>query len=49
MFVESGFVFSCSAFERHGHLFVGLSGEGQTGRAIQQAYNRGLPQVSNGP
>ena len=47
--VESGFVFSCSAFERHGRLFAGLSGEGHSGRAIHNAYSRGAPQLSNGP
>jgi len=49
MYVESGFVFSCSAFERHGRLFVALSGEGRSGHAIQHAYSRGAPQLSNGP
>ena len=49
MFIESGFVFSCSAFERHGRLFAGLSGEGRSGQAIQHAYSRGAPQLSNGP
>ncbi len=48
-YVESGFVFSCSAFERHGRLFVGLSRQGRAGRAIQQAFRRGSPQLSNGP
>ena len=47
-FVKSGFVFSISAFERHGRLFAGLSGEGRSGRAIQQAFSRGAPQLSNG-
>ncbi|MBC7964336.1 MAG: PQQ-like beta-propeller repeat protein, partial [Fuerstia sp.] len=48
-YVESGFVFSCSAFERHGRLFVALSRQGRSGRAIQQAFRRGSPQLSNGP
>ena len=48
-YVETGFVFSCSAFERHGRLFVGLSRQGRAGRAIQQAFRRGSPQLSNGP
>ena len=49
MYAESGFVFSCSAFERHGRLFVALSGEGRSGHAIQNAYSRGAPHLSNGP
>lgn len=48
-YIESGFVFSCSAFERHGRLFVALSGEGRSGHEIQRAYSRGAPQLSNGP
>ena len=47
--IKSGFVFSCSAFERHGRVFAALSGEGRSGRTIQQAYGRGAPQLSNGP
>jgi len=48
-YVESGFVFSCSAFGRHGRLFVALSGKGRSGLAIQRAYSHGAPQLSNGP
>ena len=48
-FVESGFVFSFSAFERHGRLFAALSGEGRSERSIQQAFMRGSPRLSNGP
>ncbi|MEJ7592766.1 MAG: PQQ-binding-like beta-propeller repeat protein [Planctomycetaceae bacterium] len=48
-FVKSGFVFSCSAFERHGRMFAALSGEGRSVRTIQQAYGRGAPLLSNGP
>ncbi|MDA1229344.1 MAG: PQQ-binding-like beta-propeller repeat protein, partial [Planctomycetota bacterium] len=48
-YVKSGFVFSFSAFERHGRLFAALSGEGRSGRSIQQAFMRGSPYLSNGP
>ena len=48
-YVTSGFVFSCSAFERHGRLFAALSAEGRSGYEIQRAYSRGAPQLSNGP
>ena len=48
-FVESGFVFSFSAFERHGRLFAALSGEGRSERSIQQAFMRGSMRLSNGP
>ena len=47
--VESGFVFSFSALERHGRLFAALSGEGRSERSIQQAFMRGSPRLSNGP
>lgn len=48
-YVSSGFVYSFSAFERHGRLFAALSSEGRSGRSIQQAFMRGAPYLSNGP
>jgi hypothetical protein len=47
--VSSGFVFSFSAFERHGRLFAALSSDGRSSRSIQQAFMRGAPYLSNGP
>ena len=48
-YVSSGFVYSFSAFERHGRLFAALSSEARIGRSIQQAFIRGAPYLSNGP
>jgi len=48
-YVSSGFVYSFSAFERHGRLFAALSSEARIGRSIQQAFMRGVPYLSNGP
>ena len=48
-YVSLGFVYSFSAFERHGRLFAALSSEARSGQSIQQAFMRGAPSVSNGP
>jgi outer membrane protein assembly factor BamB len=47
--VRHGFVFSLSAFERHGRLFVALSGGGRSERSIQHAFMRGSPFLFSGP
>jgi len=48
-YISEGFVFSFSAFERNGRLFAALSGAGRSERSIQQAFMRGVPQLSDGP
>ncbi len=48
-YVPSGFVYSFSAFERHGRLFAALSSEGRTNASFQMAFMRGSPYLSNGP